>query len=353
MLANNIVKLNNTEVYDQILRYFKKIEDRTDKPEEEKEHHTKKSYMPKIEKFFSIVRPDCKGDLRFLTRKDVQITLEDFEDFIEEMRQSDTYVNKTINLYVTAARGLLDYLHSKKIVKDISYFSQIERLPESNKSHGVLSVEEALKMAELALEEREKGEIKRMLILFSIDTCIRKGALLKLKWSNFREENGVVIIEGVDKGNKEFRKTIAKWFYDEMVSVLKTDNSEYVFNINNKGIQGMMNRLKEKMNISEDRQIVFHSLRKTGASFTYRLQGNDIMAAKKALNHSNINSTMRYIGDRDHGACGAVSLGKDYDKDAYKKINHEELLKIIDEMPGDYKLYINMKIQELNQNVSK
>lgn len=341
MGVEKVVVLHQSNVYEQIQRFLdlKGL----------KSENTKKSYSTHIRDFFSIVRPEIP-DLRFLKEEDVQITLDDFEDFIITLKEEGDYKNNTINTKVRAVKSLLKYLYSKKIVKDIGYIQagQIENLPEIVDSYGVLTVEEVFKLAKLALQERKFGEIKYYLILFALDTCLRKKAILRLKWSDFEVRDDYVIVHAIDKGNKKFNSKISKEFYNELLNIKKYGENK-VFPISSESVNDMMKRLRIKMNIPSERNIVFHSIRKAGVTFQYRITG-DILQAKKAANHSNIQTTMRYIGENEYGVIGAVSFGNKIDEELYTKVTHEQLVEAIKSCPKDTQLMVNIKLKEIINN---
>lgn len=341
MSVEKVVVLHQNNVYDQIQKFLDLKGLKSD--------NTKRSYLTHIRNFFSIVRPEIP-DLRFLKEEDVQITLDDFEDFIITLKEEGDYKNNTINTKVRAVKSLLKYLYSKKIVKDIGYIQagQIENLPEIVDSYGVLTVDEVFQLAELALQERELGEIKYYLILFALDTCLRQKAILRLKWSNFEVRDNYVIVHAIDKGNKKYNSKISKEFYNELLSIKKYGKSE-VFPISSDSINDMMKRLRIKMNIPNERNIVFHSIRKAGVTFQYRITG-DILQAKKAANHSNIQTTMRYIGENDYGIVGAVSSANKLDEKLYTKVTHDQLVEAIKNCPKDIQLMINIKLKEIINN---
>jgi integrase len=338
--AAKIVKLNENSVFDQVEMFLNKKGYRSER--------TKVSYETDIKRFFKITR---NKEIKHLTEHDVQITLDDFENFINTMynRKHENgeryYNNKTINRNITVARGILEYLHGKKIIKDISYFKLIDYLPETKNPHGVLSVDEVYQMANWAgTEESHKKQIKHFIILFSLDTCARLSECLSLKWSYFEEKEDRVQVKMIGKGNKDFRPSISKEFYNNLLSI-KSEESDSVFPISKDAITDMMERYREYFNIPKERRIVFHSIRKAGAMFQYRISGNDIMQAKKALNHSSVTTTQVYLDDTDYGLLGAVSSANN-DMELYKKVSHEELIKALDNCNNDLKIILNMRIHE-------
>lgn len=340
MLADKVVKLNNTKVYDQIKKYLTK--------QSYNSKGTEVAYEGDIRVFFKTVK---NKDIEYLTQDDIQITLDDFEDFIQYFYQNKLYENKTINRKVSAVKGLLKYLAAKKLVNDVSYFELVNSLPEKKNSYGIFQLSEVFDLAELALTEKYKAKEKRLLILFALDTCIRQSAILSLKWSAFREVEDRVLVEGVDKGNQEFRQSIAKEFYRELLTI-KSD-SELVFNgVTKDMIFNLIKRYKKQFNIPDERKLVFHSIRKAGGTFRYRVTG-DIFEAKKALNHKSIVTTQIYIEDEDYGALGAVSSKGKLNEELYKEVDHETLVKAIESLSTNQKFMLNMKINELIRNIKE
>lgn len=345
MLNNNIVKLTNesTIIYEQIKKFLTKHAYNSEK--------TYEAYKGDIEQFFQIIKGK---NINNLTMHDIKLTLDDFEDFIHHLYTSINnsgerrYSNKTINRKLAAVKSLMKYLATKeatkKYVGDISYLDLVESLPEKTNIRGVLEANEVFKMADLALLEREKGNIKRLAILFSFDTCVRINELLNLKWNDFIIREHDVLVKGIGKGNKEFRESISKEFYQELLKI--KGESEKVFDISEDSLRDAFNRIKKKMNIPEERNITFHSLRKAGATFRYRITG-DILEAQRALRHSNLNTTKIYMDYEDYGALGGVSIQGNLDMDLYKKADHDILLEAIELLPKSSKLILNIKINEI------
>jgi integrase len=132
-----------------------------------------------------------------------------------------------------------------------------------------MSVSESFKMAEWANNnERDKADIKRSLILFSLDTLSRLNTCLNLKWTDFEagENDDEINVHYVSKDNKDRYMKISKPFYNALINDLKEKyNSEYVFPISSHSVSAMMKRYKTAFNMTQ-RNIVFHSIR--GGSFT-------------------------------------------------------------------------------------
>lgn len=340
MLAKNVVKLDNTQIYDQIEKYLTK--------HSYKSEETERAYRKDIELFFKLIKDK---ELKYLNEEDIQLTLDDFEDFIDKLYKAEDkdgnrlFQNTTINRKIAAIKGVTKYLYGKKLINDISFLELIDSLPKISKHYGVLESHEVFDLAEWALTERTKGETKRLLILFSYDTCARLDECLSMKWNDIVVKEEVVLISGIGKGNKEFRSTISKDFYNELLK-LKKEDSETVFNLSERRVSDMMARARKHFNIPQEREIVFHSLRKSGASYRFRVTG-DILEAKKALNHSSLATTELYLQKLDYGAMGAVSSSGKHNDNLYNEVEHDVLLEAISQLPKDSKFILNIKIQEI------
>jgi len=338
MSAEKVVRLETGKVYEQIEKFLKK--------KERKSQNTAKSYEIDIKKFFKIVK---NKELPFLNESDVKITLDDIEDYIEYLHDHTELNNKTINRRVTSVKELLRYLKLKKLVEDIDFLEFIERLPESENKIGILTVEETKEMAMLAkLTERNLKNIKYSLIRFALDTGIRRSALLSIKWSDFEKlENGKIILRTIDKGNKLVKKEIGLKLYEELKLLRVThQKDEKVFKISIDAVNEMIPRLVKKMGLPPERNISFHSIRKCCINFSYKKTG-DIMEAKKVAGHANLNTTAIYINEEDYGSTGIIS-SEDLDEFLFEKVSHHDLLQAIRELKS-VKLLLNLKLQE-NKN---
>lgn len=346
-IQNNttVIETYSTQVYNQIVKFLKQKEKKSKKYESTS---TSEAYGRDIKDFFKLMR---NKEIEFLSKEDMKIELEDIEDFVIKLKDSGKYSNSTINRKIVAIRKLLSYLNSKKIneekiVKDISYFSQIQREMDDTESYGILSVEESYRFAQLAKEERVKGEIKSLFFLFALDTALRKDEILSLKWSNIREEEGRIRIIGVGKGNKEFRKEISNEFYERLLTLKK--DKERVFDISVNSIDDSFRRIREKMELPKERKIVFHSIRKSGVTFVHRIT-KDPFATMKYANHKSFNTTQIYLEEDDYGAIGAVSSKDSLNMNKFKEVDHETLLKALETMDKSYLILLNKTLSDIKR----
>ena len=337
-LESKVISFGTGEVYKQIKKF---LETKALKSEK-----TSISYKKGIQNFFEFIKGK---QLEFLTREDVQITFDDLENFVTQVSKSNEYNNKTINGYISSVAELLRYLHMKKLVDDISCLSSLKmiRLPEQQNKYGVLRVDEVFDFADWVLENEVKlADVKYYFILFSLDTCLRKSAVLNLKWENFIVKENDVFVKAVDKGNSDFKGSISHEFYNELLKLKEKYNTEKVFEIGSSTIQGTLDRWKEARNIPDNRNIVLHSIRKAGANFHFRTT-SDILQAKKVLGHKNTSTTEIYLDEEEYGAIGIISQnGKEIDNELYKKVSKDDLIKAIENIKG-YKTLLNIELQKI------
>lgn len=362
--AHKLEKLENVQILEHINSYFKEL-NRNNRDFEEyydnQQSKTQLAYESDVRLFFRIVKGKEKGsELEYLSLEDLQLTLDDLEYFKQklcDMRNEDgkyTYTNKSVNRKLSAIKSFLCSMAKKKIngeplIKDVSFLSLVTSEKVKDSHYGAFSVEEVFEFAEWAWKnEREKGDIKRLAILFSLDTCIRKSALLRLKWTDISEKDDGYEVKGIDKGNSEFRQLISKEFYNELLTI-KDGKSPYVFNISVDSIDSMMGRYRKAFNVPRERRLVWHSIRKSGIMFRFRLT-NDILEAKRAANHKSIVTTQIYLESEDYGQIGAVSSSGKIDMELYKKTDLQTLIESIGMMKKDSILILNMKIRELIKN---
>jgi integrase len=361
MNAEKVVKLQteSSVIVERIEKFLKR--------KAHKSERTMTTYRRAIEDFFMVVR---NKKINYLNMNDIQITLDDFDDFIIQMKEEiviengdkvKRYQNNTINLKVEAMKSLLRYLHEIKIeeermVKDISFINskQVERLEDDHISHGFATVEDIYTIARWILDnETHKKYVKYYAVLFSLDTCIRKEALLNIEWSDFRVDGNVVKFNTIDKGNKKLKADIGIEFY-RLLETLKVEGEKKVFPLDERTISRMWTRMKKdpEMKFIEDRNLVFHSVRKAGATFKYR-ENNDIFAAQKALNHSNLNNLLRYVDAGAYNSRGAVSSLEACGLDIIEEVDHKTLIDtILNDMTQDYKITLAMKLKEKSRNDS-
>lgn len=354
MLAE-VIKLENesSKIYEQINKWFKELgRNNRDYADINKESRTAKDYEADVRLYFHLMKGKQKGsELEYLIQKDIEITQDDMEEYVatlcdlKDLKGNNLYVNKTINRKVTALKGLIRFLKRKKFIDtDISYLELINGEKERRNSYGVLEPEEVLKMAELAGKEKVNGDTKRLLIMFAFKTGLRISELVSLNWNSLIKIGNEIFVKGVGKGNEEFKIKISNDLYEDLQILNK--GQDQIFQIAPRRVTDMMDRLKNKLNIQPERQIVFHSIRKCFGTLVWRMTG-DIEQARRALRHKDVSTTQIYLGIGSYELDNSIFSIDKIDEELYKKVTLEQLMSAISTCPKHVQLVLNVKLNEL------
>ena len=311
-------------------------------------HHadtTKSTYERGIRDFFWLIKGK---EIEYLTVNDLDIMKKDVEKF-RNILQEEGIANSTINNKVAALRGLYYELKANRYKLEVDFFKVIKKLDENTKSYGFFTQTEALELIELAKKEKQKPEIKSMLLAFALETCIRRTAALSLKWSDFVVDGtSDVKLTVIDKGNKDYRALISYEFYLELLKI--KSNSEYVFDLSATNVDKMMQRLTQKLEVDPNRNLTFHSLRKTGVEYKFNYSGRDIRVAQQAANHSpkSMNVTVgTYLTKDEYGIKGIISNGYEKEENVLDSLSLEQLQIVLNTLDESTLQIINKKAKEL------
>lgn len=304
--------------------------------------HTAKAYGSDIEQFFKAV---FKKDIDYINANEIEgITQKTLRGYRNMLLKEDL-ARSTINRKITAIKEFIRFLKIEDVIKvDISYLDVIKNLSNDSKEIDPLRVDEVFSLANFMRTERHKPEEKYYLILLALATALRQSELLSLSWKQIRIEDEHAIITGYGKGRKKYVKKIDKRIVEELKEIRNPNLSDKVFSLSRKNIFDMMSRGIDGLKIDTNtRDISFHSIRKTAITFALDMTG-DIREAMRVGNHANLNTVQKYLNVRDYGVTDAVSLGRDIDKDMYKKVSHEDLLEGLKEMNKDFLFLLNSKL---------
>lgn len=337
--SENNTKGFNTDVYDQIMRFLR--------GHRRESKNTSNAYERDIRQFFLIK----KGKkIEHLTKEDLIFTIEEFEDYQDYLIDTLKVSVSTANRHIVSISECMRHLYKRGLIKDI-VFLDIKRPTAIPDSYDELTSEEIDRISEFVLRTGRKktGEIKRMLIRFSYDTCMRQEECLNLKWTDFGEvkDNNMVPVRTIAKGNKVMRREISLEIYEELLYLREIGDIK-VFNIGTTTISRMMDDIRNHLNIDPaKRKIVFHSIRKAGAQFLWEWT-RDINQVSQALGHASIQTTELYINkNENYGVVGALSLKQNLNSGLFEKVSHEDLLTAIKSLGKDKQMFINLKLQEL------
>lgn len=305
--------------------------------------NTARNYEMDIRQFFEMTRGKS---IEHLTVEDLQFTYNDILDY--QLYLAERYSTNSVNRKINVLRSLYHKLAANDIPVNPMVFD-IPKLKESDaESYGTLTWEEAKQMIELAKKERN-GEEKSLLIELAVMTSIRLTALLNLKWKNFEQKDGFWVVKVIDKGNSVDEKPIKNELYQRLLT-LKSKNKEKVFSVSESTANRLVKKLAKEMGIDEERNIVFHSLKKVGINWVLDTTGDLVLASKQG-NHKSIQTTYNYYLDRnkDFSKYAGLTMGEKPDLEQLRNVDIDVLIKAIGSLDLSVQHALLNKVKQLAQ----
>jgi len=148
-------------------------------------------------------------------------------------------------------------------------------------------------------------------VLCGLNTGMRKGEILSLKWKNIVD--GKIVIEAKNTKTKKQRRIPINRTLGRVFEILKSKNghSEFVFTYGEKRMGDVQNGFSSAVRRSEIDPIRFHDLRRTFATRLMR-NGYDIYKISQLLGHADVKMTQRYINwVSDDGTEAVESLDRE------------------------------------------
>lgn len=257
----------------------------------------------------------------------------------------------TIKRKLSSLRELSTYLYSLGYKIDINLFKSLQKIKTNTNSYEVLSIEEAREIINW-IKDNEKHDAlsKYHYCQLAFDTAIRAEAINKLTKSSFIVKPDEVIIKGVDKGNKTFKKSISLEFYNELHKDLNFDElsfNESIFNHTAKNRSDMINRAKKSLGW-ENRNITFHSFKKGAVTHAYNTN-KDIQLARKVGGHVSLNTTQTYLADSEEVFQGAISSEKSLDSNNidFNDFSKDELVMALLKMNESTQIAVKKELQNI------
>jgi len=239
----------------------------------------------------------------YRNKKLSDITTKDIEDF--KLSRLQEVSPATVNRSLSVLRHLFNLAKRWKKFFGDNPVSIVGLLEENNQIERILTPNEEKTLIEVSIS------YLRPIINTALNTGMRKGEILSLKWSDVDFNSSYITINQTNSKSKKQRKVPINIYLKKLLIELKLKSvqSEYVFS-DNKG--NKVNRIRTAFTAACRRAnlkgLRFHDLRHTAATRMVE-SGANIVAISKILGHSDIKTTMRYTHPENSLKEAVESLG--------------------------------------------
>ena len=321
--ANNIIQFrtpNKIEDSKKVYPYFESFFERM----KQGSKNTEISYRKSVSDFILFTRGKKIEDV---VEDDIKYTLLEVENY--QLHLSKTMKSSSINTKMMAIKKCFTKLASYGLDVDASVFSVDRFKLYDTDSYDAMSIEEILKAIEV-VSKTYKGTEKALFIKVAFSTAFRKTSLMNLKWSDITMKDGIMVIKTLGKGNKWDEKKLSDGLYLELMEFKKTvGDREKIFTLAKGTIDKMMNLIKENIDFG-DRNIAFHSFKKSSIEEVARLTNYDIKAMQSQANHSDVSTTLNfYMSHKKLEDMVVVDLDYEIPLHKFDSMSKEELLDLI------------------------
>jgi len=222
----------------------------------------------------------------------------------KQKRKEDEVSVRTINIELACLRHMFNMAlkwgkAQKNPVGDVKLFKE----PEGKDR--ILSPEEEIRLFEAVLSSKKAQHLEPVIIT-AIQTGMRKGEVLGLKWSNVDLVNRLIIVEGTKSGYIR-RIPMNTKLTETLGGAKKVSKGDYVFSRNGKPYKSFRSAWDHTLKKAGIEDLTFHSLRHT---FGTRLgmAGVDVKTIQELMGHRDIKMTMRYSHPTPEHKRNAVEL---------------------------------------------
>jgi len=169
--------------------------------------------------------------------------------------------------------------------------NKVKFLKEPKGKNRILSEEEEARLLE-QVRVTTKSQHLEPIIITALNTGMRKGEILNLKWSNVDFKTGHILVEETKNG--EIRRVpMNKKLTQTLENAKKVSRGEFVFSENGKPYGDVKTGWWTALKKAKIEGFRFHDLRHTFGS-RLGMKGYDIKTIAELMGHKDIKMTMRY-----------------------------------------------------------
>lgn len=313
----NIITLWNEseEIYDAINTFLERIKQNSE--------NSARNYLSHIKQFFKITR---NKELKHLTYVDLMFTLQEVEKYQVALR--DKYKTSTVNAKMSAVKELFKKLDAYGFNIDPKAFGVDSYKVYDSDKWDSFTKEEVDSLIPV-VRNSHRGEEKVLVIRIACETAFRSASIRSLTRKDIGVKNGVYYLETLGKGNKKDIKKITESLYTDLLKNWEKNESDRLIELNHNHIQDMMNLITDTFDFG-DRNIVFHSFKKTSLNEMWERTGGNIKATQYHGAHSSSKTTMdNYLQDTNFDNSIVLDWNDEPNLDVLANLSKEALLEVI------------------------
>lgn len=326
---NNILVQQNDAISESIERFleFKKASN----------ENTYINYKSHISEFFRMTK---NKELKELVNADLEMSKKDIKQYQLNLYKVG-YKSSTISIRISVIKKLYQSLIEDGFSLDCEIFNVDRVKSHDQERYGSLSLDEVREIIRFIRKSKYLGAEKALLIEMAFDTAIRLDSLLNARKSNLKVQNGLHIIDVIDKGHKRDTKRLTKEVWQRAMTL---NDGDRIFLMSKKTVDRMMELIRENFDFG-DRIIVFHSFKKACINHTALLTDNNIKAMQRQGNHSNASTTLNnYVDDMRLEDTILIDVNQEFDIDKIYEASHEDLLKAISKLDTQTRRLISLNL---------
>lgn len=316
---NNVVQFNTKEdknVWNCLSTFLNRMEQNS--------KNTRTSYERAIREFFKTMR---NKNIEDLIEEDLIFTKPQIETYQVNLRNN--YKSTTVNTKMSALKKCYVKLEDYGFDVKSSWFV-LDRYDEHDKeSYDPMTHEEIIQTINLVSGTRA-GIQKALLVRLAYSTAFRRESLLNMKWSDISQRQGIWMVKTLGKGNKWDYKKISNDLYDELMKHKEQSNGrDKIFTLTTKTVNKMLNYIRKNIDFG-DRNITFHSLKKSSINEVALITNYDLKAMQRQGNHSNITTTLNdYMAEKSLDDLVIVDVNYHVPVEKFDELSKEELVDLI------------------------
>jgi integrase len=316
-MMNNVVQFNregDKNVYACVKTMLDRMAQNSD--------NTAETYERAIRSFFLTMR---NKEVKHLVEADLIFTKPQIETYQVSLRNK--YKASTVNNRMSAIKKCYEKFEDYGFDVKSSWFN-VERYDEFDKEpYDPMTHEEILQAINLVSDTR-KGFEKALLIKVAYATAFRKESILGLKWSDLTHSNGTWFLKTLGKGNKWDYKKVSNGLYEDLMHQKELIGGEKIFQLTKKTVKRMLDFLRSNIDFG-DRNIAFHSLKKSSIEEVAIITNYDLKAMQAQGNHASVKTTLdNYMSQKALDDLVIVDVDRHIPTEKFEDLSKEEMIEL-------------------------